>query len=171
MTTPADTMSPSKANGLGALAFARRYLNGLLEEFPADKLTAQPVAGGNHAMWIVGHLAYCDDLFMAHLGGPASTFPQEWMPLFKDGSEPVDDPSRYPAPGELRKVLDERREALMAWMEGLSDEKLAEPLPGDFSGFASCYGELMSTMAAHECLHAGQLTVVRKALGLGRKFM
>ena len=48
--------------------------------------------GGNHAMWIAGHLAVVEGRLQQMLhGGPNPV--HHWKPLFDWRSEPVDDPA------------------------------------------------------------------------------
>jgi hypothetical protein len=47
---------------------------------------------------------------------------------------------------------------------------LTSPLPKELETFARSYGGMMCSIAWHEGVHAGQLTVVRKSLGLAPKF-
>jgi uncharacterized damage-inducible protein DinB len=167
---PASTVTlPALEYGLGALRFARGLLTTMTDDIPADRVTFQPVAGNNHVLWVLGHVAYSDDVIRCTLEGGASTFPKEWAPLFKDGSEPTDDAKRYPAPAELRRVLGETRQALIKWFSSMNEAQLAKPLPKSWQAFARSQGELMSSIAAHETFHAGQLSAVRRALKLGRK--
>jgi uncharacterized damage-inducible protein DinB len=86
------------------------------------------------------------------------------------GSEPVDDPGRYPSYDEVKAVFDERRQALIEWISNMDDAKLAEPLPEDYRSFAENHAGLIGAMAAHECMHNGQIGCMRKALGLERRF-
>jgi uncharacterized damage-inducible protein DinB len=158
------------ANGLGALTFSRTLLSTLIEDIPHDKLTHQPIPGTNHAIWVLGHIAYCDDLFRKVLGGARSTFPEDWKPLFKDGSEPTTDARGYPVMEELRRVAEQCRAELTQWFAGMSPEQLAAPLPKDWQPFARTMGELMSNIASHETFHAGQLSALRRSLKLKRHF-
>jgi uncharacterized damage-inducible protein DinB len=168
MTT--QTRSAVLTNGLGALAFARRLTTGLLEDLPADKLTFQACPGANHALWIAGHLTYADNGFRTQLGKQESVCPESWDALFGMGSKPTADASAYPSMSEVMEKMTEARARLEAWFESMTDEQLAEPLPGDWAQFASCYGELMSNLASHESLHAGQLSMIRRALGMPPRF-
>ena len=59
-------------NGVAALNFARHWTLELLSDIPQDKLTHQPCAAGNHALWIAGHIAYADDIFMSNLGNKSA---------------------------------------------------------------------------------------------------
>ncbi len=158
--------NPVFESGIAALNFARQTTLGLLEGVPEDKLTHQPCAGANHALWIVGHLGYADLMFLTHVAKKSMESPEDWAKLFGMGSVPLPEASAYPALGELKDALADNREALLGWFASMSTEELAKPLPEDFKSFADNHGMLMTSLAFHEGLHAGQLTVVRKSLGI-----
>jgi len=162
--------SPVVSCGLKALDFARRITLCLINDIPPDKLWYQPVSAGNHVLWIAGHLATADDFYLRGLGNRETGFPPEWRGLFGMGSTPQADASSYPALSDVKEQLSRMRVGLVEFFSGLSDEQLAQPLPGDFATFAPDFGTLASTIAWHEGLHAGQLTVIRKALGLKPSF-
>ncbi len=157
-------------NGIAALSFARHWTLELLSDFPQDKLTHQPCAAGNHALWIAGHIAYADDLFASKVGNKPARFSESWVKLFGMGSIPQADAGAYPSMSEVTNALADNREGLLAWFGSMSAEELAKPLPDDFKTFAATFGQFMTSIAWHEGLHAGQLTVVRKSLGLAPKF-
>lgn len=156
--------------GLAALEFSRRALLGFLEDVPEGKWCHQPIPGANHALWIVGHLAHTDNYFLTAVAGRESRVPADWDELFGMGSKPVGDPGKYPNPAAVKDVLRSRRDELLAWFSSLSDAQLAKPLEGDLAGFAPDHAALASSIAWHEGLHSGQLTVVRKSLGFAPKF-
>ncbi len=157
-------------NGIAGLNFARQWTLDLLSDIPQDKLTHQPCAGGNHAIWIAGHIAYADDGFLSGVGKKPARFSDSWVKLFGMGSKPQADAGAYPPLSELTNALADNREGLLAWFGSMSAEELANPLPEDFKMFAATFGQLMTSIAWHEGLHTGQLTVVRKSLGLAPKF-
>jgi hypothetical protein len=157
-------------NGLAALAFARRVTLGLLEDVPKDRLFHQLTSGGNHAAWVIGHLAVTDDTLLSGLGGRAPKCPKSWEKLFGMGSQPTGNPSDYPPVAEITERLSQCREELAAWFGSMDEAKLASPLPKDMETFAASHGALMSSLAVHEGLHAGQLTMIRRDLGIGPKF-
>ena len=162
--TDTTTVSEAKANGLSALGFARKNLTGLLEGIPEDKRTYHP-ANGNHVTWILGHLAWADDFFLKELAGTDPTCPEAWNELFGMGSEPTDDPRRYPPYEELLGHFHHRREALVEWFTGLDDSRLTEPLKEEWKGFAENLGSLMSSLAMVLCLSAlqeGNVPLFRK---------
>lgn len=156
--------------GLAGLEFARSATLGFLEDIPGDRLTHQPAPGCNHALWIMGHLASTDDYFLSSLAKKPSGIPEEWSKLFGMGSKPVADAKAYPPVAEVRSKLSGRREDLIAWLKSMSEDQLLSPLPEELRRFAPNYAGLCVSLAWHEGLHAGQLTVIRRSLGLEPKF-
>ena len=70
----------------------------------------------------------------------------------------------------LVQHLHRARTDIIKWFQSQSADKLASPLPEELGTFAKTYGASLSTLAIHEGLHAGQLTMIRRSLGLGPKF-
>lgn len=162
--------NPLRDNALTLLEFSRRNTLGFLEDVPEEAWFHQPFEGANHVAWIVGHLASTDGFFVTTFAGKASQVPESWNELFGRGSKPQPTPARYPPPSELRDVLARRREDLLAYFRGLPDNKLLEPLDSDWERFAPNRIGLAGSIAWHEGLHAGQLTAIRKSLGIGPRF-
>jgi uncharacterized damage-inducible protein DinB len=152
--------------GFNTLDFGRGFTMNLLEATPDDAFLAVPCEGGNHPAWIVGHIAATDDAFVSALSGGKPSLPESWDKLFGYKSEVVCDASVYPSRAELTEALGSTRTILKTWLETLSDEQLLEPIEGDLSQFAKDRAMLMGTIAWHEGLHAGQLGVVRRSLGM-----
>jgi uncharacterized damage-inducible protein DinB len=157
-------------SGLAALKFSRNNTLAFFEDIPADQLCHSPVSGGNHALWILGHLAQTDDFFLNALGGEPAALPEEYASLFGMGSTPVTDPSAYPSVDDIKTAMAAQRERMVSWFSGMSAERLDAPLQGDFSRFATSHANLMSSLAWHEGLHAGQLTMIRRSVKLAPKF-
>lgn len=161
----------TRATGLAALGFARDKTVELLKSVPDDKWLHQPFAGANHAMWIAGHLAHGDDVFVTSLKPAESRLPEIWGKLFGPKSKPAGDAALYPSVEEMMNHLAHTRETLATWFNSLSDAQLRSPLPEGFTKFATSFAALMGTLAWHEGLHTGQLTVVRKSLGFEPLYM
>ena len=162
--------NPLLDNGLAVLEFARHATLAFLDDVPANKASYQPVPGANHALWVIGHITVTDNQVLADLAKQPPVCPAAWGELFGPGSKPQPDAARYPSLDELRRTLGQCRERLVAWFKSLPPDKLLAPLPGDWSRFAPNHAALMASLAWHEGLHAGQITVVRKSLGLAPKF-
>lgn len=162
--------NPILDNGLVALEFARRTTLTLVEEIPQDKFCHQPFAGANHPLWNLGHLAVTDDYFMNELAQRQRGCPEGWWQMFGMGSEPKASLGDYPPIQEVQEAMHQRREEFIGWFKSMDEKALSGPLPDQWKGFARSYGALMSTVGCHEAMHAGQITVIRKSLGMKPKF-
>src|SRR4051794_4570749 len=128
--------------------------------------------GGNHAMWIAGHLTVVEGRLQQMLhGGPNPV--HHWKPLFDWGSEPVDDPAAYPPFEEVTRKLRELRKQTHAFLDKVGDEGLDRPTksqPPGFIGFETV-GRAILIIAVHATGHLGGLNVVRAASGKQRLFV
>jgi uncharacterized damage-inducible protein DinB len=163
MTTTANAFETGKA----AVDLSRRCTLKMVEGIPPDKLCHQPVPGANHALWVLGHLACTDDYFATSLGGRASMLDDAWNEMFGMGSKPKDDPSAYPSLEAVLDRLEKTRQAMLETFEEMDEEKLQEPTPEAWRPFAPTYAATLASIAFHEGFHAGQISAVRRSLGLG----
>jgi uncharacterized damage-inducible protein DinB len=152
--------------GKAALDLSRRCTLKMVEGIPQDKLCHQPVPGGKHVLWVLGHLACTDDFFATTLGGRESVLDEKWNELFGMGSTPTDDPSAYPTLEEIRTRLGRARQAMLETFQSMDEEKLRSPTPDEWKEFAPTHAAAMASVAFHEGFHAGQLSAVRRSLGL-----
>jgi len=159
----------ARDTGLGNLTFARGLTEMLYDGISPDKLLHAPFPGANHALWIMGHLATTDDMFLGKLMPREPKLLAKWGELFGMGSKPVGDAAAYPSFDEIRAAFRNMREELMGWLKSQDDAAMARPLPEGLEMFAPNLATFMGNLAAHESLHAGQLTVIRKHLGLAPK--
>jgi hypothetical protein len=128
--------------------------------------------GGNHAMWIAGHLTVVEGRLQKMLRGTPNPV-ERWRPLFDWGSEPVDDLAAYPPFDEVLRKFKELREQTHAFLDEVGEERLDEPTkcqPPGFGGFETV-GSAILIVACHACGHLGGLTVVRAAAGKQRLFV
>jgi hypothetical protein len=130
--------------------------------------------GGNHAMWIAGHLTVVEGRLQQMLhGGPNPV--AKWKPLFDWGSEPVDDAAAYPPYEEVLGKFKELRAQTHAFLADVGEAGLDQPtkcVPPGFggAGFETAGGAII-IIAGHAIGHLGGLTVVRAAAGKPRLFV
>jgi len=144
-----------------ALSNSRKTLNSLFDGFTAESALAQPTPGVNHVLWQTGHLAHTEDWYAGLLAGSGTTLPERYASLFGYGST-SEGTDAYPSFDEVKAQLATARERVVAAVRAASDEKLAEQcedLGTDFLG-----GALM--VSWHEGWHSGQISIIRRALGL-----
>ena len=130
--------------------------------------------GGNHAMWIAGHLTVVEGRLHQMLHGTPNPV-AKWKPLFDWGSEPVDDPAAYPPFDDVLRTFKELRQQTHAFLEKSGEAGLDRPTkvqPPGFggAGFETIGGAIM-IIAGHAIGHLGGLTVVRAAAGKQRLFV
>ncbi|HXY32928.1 MAG TPA: DinB family protein [Planctomycetaceae bacterium] len=151
---------------LAAFDFTDKSVEDLFDAIPADKFLHQPCPGANHALWTLGHLATVNQYFMMKLGGRDGTLFEKNKAMFFAKSQPSPDAATYPPIGVIRDYFTTSRAAFRSWVESLSDEQLSAPPPEEFQKFAPTLGNILMRLLWHEGMHYGQLTVIRKSLGL-----
>jgi uncharacterized damage-inducible protein DinB len=77
---------------------------------------------------------------------------------------PDADPAKYPAPAEIRAVLDGVHEQVLRELQGLDEVELNQPVPHPHP-FARTRLLALLWCAHHEMLHAGQIGLLRRHLG------
>jgi uncharacterized damage-inducible protein DinB len=119
----------------------------------------------NHALWFAGHMATSDNFFLS-LVAPEKVRPlPEFQRQFGMGSQPTNDPAAYPSPASVLETMNERRQALLAALDGMTDDDLAKKTPAGAPEFLSDVASVFEMAVWHEGQHNGQLTVTRRALG------
>lgn len=148
------------------LQTARSTSERLLADFQSpEDWTRQIHSQCNHALWFAGHMAQTDNFFISLVAPDKAREMPEFSKLFGMGSQPTGNPTDYPAPEEVLKVMRERRETLLAILESLSEEDLAKPTPPGSPNFLADVASVFEASIWHEGLHSGQLSVTRRALG------
>ena len=143
----------------------------MVDGIPADKLCHVPVPGANHAIWVLGHCATTDSFFAGIVGERPSVVDESWSKLFWMGSESVDDPSVYPSLDEITSAMEQARGALLETFQSMDEKQLIAAVPEKLKPFAPNVGGIMYSVAWHEGFHVGQLSAVRRSLGLERALM
>lgn len=147
------------------LDYARR----LIADLPEDQCCIQPAANMNHALWVLGHLAFVADKVTGQMVlGLERRTPASWDPLFDNKSKPVADPANYPPKEELFRALSDGHARVAAALRQADASLLSRPMPHE--GFARRFPTvaqgLIHTMIGHEQMHLGQLSAWRRAQGL-----
>lgn len=153
-----------------------RFLAG----FDDTNRTSQAEGLPNHACWTLGHLALtlhrASDLLEGdgpkplpeqHFvtadgrGGTSDRFDTESVCF---GSTPDDEPDAYPELPHARRAFDDALARLAGVVRDLDDAQLERTIPWGASELRA--DDLVTRMVVHNGTHAGQLTDLRRALGL-----
>lgn len=172
--TAQTTMTPAEARatcdaGLHMMGITRWLTAKAVGDMKPDQWLHQVAPGANHPMFNFGHLVACDGNFLLAAGGRASPVPDSYGPLFDGGSAPVTDAGKYPEPAALLEVAERARATLVEHLQSLSGEQLLAPIQEPrLKDLIPCLAHLPNFITMHEGTHAGQILIVRKALGLRR---
>ncbi|MBR9801371.1 DinB family protein [bacterium] len=160
-------MQDFKARLLHGLNTARNYTNELLSALSSEsEWLHRATSGGNHALWIAGHLAVVDNAFIGRFDeSRAWTDHDDWKTLFGKGSQPHDDAAAYPSVETIRETMAERRAVLLECLESCSDEDFRRELPPGAPPFLYDIASMFQMGAWHEGIHAGQLSIIHRQLG------
>jgi uncharacterized damage-inducible protein DinB len=138
--------------------FNRGRTLGLLESIeklpdPQQALAWRPGPGRAHIGWQLMHIGVTEELFATERLAPhkPGAFTELW-PRFRGGSKPDDN---VPAPAEIRRVLAEGREHLLATLAGYGDDRLGE-IPAALAERKLTIRDVLMILAWHEGHHQGQ---------------
>src|SRR3954462_10642791 len=104
------------------LSFGDRFARALADMKDAP-LTRPGSWGGNHPMWIAGHLAVIEGRLHKVLFGAPNPL-EHWKPLFDWGTTPSDDASAYPPFEEVLGAFEKLRAQTNAYLEKIDEREL-----------------------------------------------
>ncbi len=154
------------AAGLELLNWSHAMTTALLADWPHDRLTHQNSPLDNHALWTLGHLSTTYSWLASLLDGHMTPLPESYNTLFGMGSKPQSDPSVYPPMGEVRHHFDATYARLVELASKIRPADADKPTVGNSHGFAKSRADVLFKAAWHEGWHSGQLSTLRRGLGL-----
>ena len=149
------------------LEFARNRTENWLEPFktPQDWVH-QLFPGANHALWIVGHIAWVDNAFLGLIGSESKRIDLgELKVKFRIKSQPSSNPNDYPDASEVLAIFRDRRAALLSELDRMTDDDLNKPCGPGGPAILTDVASVFELCSLHESTHAGQITMIRRALG------
>lgn len=168
------TMTMTK-NGINVLkqsmGMSSRMVLGLAEDL-RDQPMRRACENGNHALWIMGHLAYSEAQLRRFMTGEPNPL-GHWAELFDGGTQPSDDASRYPGYDEVIQAFQAERGNTLARLDAMTDADLDAPsaeAPEGFDDFMGTVGKCLLVTSIHPWHHRGQLADIRRAIGRGPLF-
>lgn len=150
-----------------SLDFSQGWAKSILEDMKDAPLTQPTSDGGNHPLWLLGHITHSESTLLDQfiLGKP-NRF-EAWGELFGMGSTPVPEADRYPSMDELFAQFDAVRADALAHLATLSEADLDKPshAPEAFGPVFATVGSCYSAMITHVPFHAGQAADARRVAG------
>jgi hypothetical protein len=148
-------------------AASRSWTMGLIEDMRETPLTQPTSSGGNHPLWVLGHIVVAEaGIFDGFILGERSRF-AELNKLFGAGTQPTTNADDYPSMDELLGNFEEIRAAILSYVDTLTEEDLEKPshAPEKFGPKFATIGACLIALTLHPVFHAGQVADARRVLG------
>ncbi len=151
-----------------ALDMSSQTTLSLLDDMRDAPLTFPTPRGGNHPLWVLGHLVWSEgDIIQCQMLARPHPSPN-LAPLFANNTEPSSDARLYPAFHELRAQYESQRLATFRELSGLADADLSRPSLGVRPGLErvlGTYAQCFLVVILNTMTHRGQVADARRALG------
>lgn len=153
-----------KSHVMTTQSMIRRLVDDISEEESMKTLGANP----NHIKWLTGHL-----IFTAMLAGTAAggklDMPDGWGDIFRRGSQSPDKTPIFPSMPAVKGVLYDFQDRVNGALDQVDDEfldakRMIAPNWEDTPISAILF------FCAHDFYHAGQIVMIRRAIGRERSF-
>jgi hypothetical protein len=139
---------------------------GLVEDMREIPLTPT-TPGGNHPIWILGHLAVIEGQIPTILYGETNPV-ADWWPLFGMGSEVKSDAASYPSFDTLLRTYRDLRANTLKMLDQIGEsglDRVPRNVPPGFENEMRTFGQTLLVIALHNMQHAGQIADTRRAAG------
>lgn len=157
-------------SAIGQIQFARNYTLELLEATPKSAWFEMPQGLPTHIAWQVGHLTVSQyGLLMFRIRGrqpeDLDLIPGTFRKAYSRQTTPEPDSSRQPSADELLDRLNSVHETALSELKDVNPAVLLEPVDMPYAVYPIKLGAIMFC-PLHEQIHAGQIGLIRRALGL-----
>lgn len=155
---------------VGQIEFARRYTRELLDATPREHWFEIPAGLPTHVAWQVGHLTVSQyGLLMFRIRGrhpdDLELIPSRFRKTYSRQSTPSPEVSKQPSADELIDRMEQVYERSLRELANLQPDVLLQPVDMPYAAFPIKLGAILFC-PLHEHIHAGQIGLVRRALGL-----
>ncbi|MAE65206.1 MAG: hypothetical protein CMJ18_13125 [Phycisphaeraceae bacterium] len=149
---------------------ARGYTRSLLKHTDEATWFDMPSGVSSHVAWQVGHLATAQffllcDRVRGRRDEDDQLITKDFMKLFTRGSVADADRTIYPQASEIADVFDRVHEQALRELEALDESVLDDPVEPPHPMFTTKAGAVQFA-SQHEFLHAGQIGMLRRLMGL-----
>ncbi len=139
----------------------------LVQDMREAPLTQPTSRGGNHPLWVLGHLAYIEGSIPHTLLGEENPV-EHWAPLFAPGTQPTADPGAYPPFDEVLATYRDLRARNLKLLEGIGEaglDRVPKNVPPGFEEVMTTFGQTLLLISLHNMVHYGQIADARRAAG------
>ena len=151
-----------------ALEFTEAGLTQLVSDMRDKPMTQPTSAGGNHPIWVLGHLAYVEGAVANIMFGVPNPV-EHWEKLFGTGSKPTTNAADYPSFDELLKTFRELRAKNLKRLVDVGEaglDAVPKNVPDIFKDVMTSVGKTYLLIALHQNVHYGEICDARRVAGL-----
>ncbi len=141
----------------------------LIDDMKDAPLTAPTKNGGNHPLWVMGHMAYVEGQIQQLITEQLNPL-EKWKNIFAGGTEPTSSAADYPTLEEARSAFITRRAATLQLLENITEADLDRPTkcPPENAYAIGTVGKCLFILVANTLTHRGQVADARRTLGRKR---
>ncbi len=125
----------------------------------------RPVPGMNHIAWQLGHLITSTKKMLGWLGQPSPALPTGFEEGYTKETAGSDDPKKFATKDVYLDLAAKSKAASLAALDVIPESKLDDPGPEQVREYAPTVAALLTMLATHWLMHAGQFIAVRRKLG------
>jgi hypothetical protein len=155
---------------IGQIEFARAYVLELLAATPQDRWTEIPAGATSCIAWQAGHLAVSQyGLLMFRVRGrrpeDLELIPGPFRKKYGRGSKPTPEPPDGDVAADLLQRMGRVHQLAIEELRQVDVQSLLEPVDMPYAVYPNKLGAILFC-PLHEQLHAGQIGLLRRQLGL-----
>jgi hypothetical protein len=147
------------------MELAHNITRRLLDDLDDADLLVRTVPSANHIAWQLGHLISSEHRMIGMVSeGALPALPEGFADNHGKENVTSDDPAEFLTKDEYLALYDRQRQATLKALEEIPEARLDEPSPESVRQMFPTVGALFLLAGAHELLHLGQFTPVRRKL-------
>jgi hypothetical protein len=146
-----------------AVQQTRRNMEGILDAFSWEQITAIPAGFNNNLLWNYGHVMVTQQLLCYRLAGLPTKVEADLIDRYRKGTAP--DPDHPASREEYDQLRQLSADCLAQFAEDYAQGRFSEP----YQPYATSYGISLTSIEeafyfnlGHEALHLGTMLAMRK---------
>jgi hypothetical protein len=150
-----------------ALEMSDKATLSLIEDMRNAPLTQPTPRGGNHPLWVLGHITFIEGRIPQVLFGETNPV-QHWASIFSAGVEPTADAGVYPSFDEVLGTYRSLRAKNLKLLDQIGEPGLDRPTkmpPKGLEKAMPTFGQAFLIIAMHQMNHRGQVADARRCAG------
>lgn len=137
-----------------------------IEKFDEKTALIIPAGNMNHALWLIGHIAWCEDYLITDVPYNKSFRNKKWDVLFGDGSK-IQAAENYPSFQEVRDHYYRVHKNIAEFILSINPSELPEPNSIAHNYFKSRLSSVLHFIEELS-VHLGQLQYLQKIIKANR---